>query len=308
MKNSIGPFDMKVTDWADERIDFWKSTFGALKKLEENYNHFQDWPLALAAYNAGLGAVNRIIKQTGIRDYWILSEKKQFRNETILYVPKLLAVSYILTHQREFGLTPAWPEDPQWVRLPLDRPVDLELLAELAGIDEGLLKAGNRELRYSITPPVGAYQLKVPAFAAAAVAMVLAREEQQLIKYYYHIIGYGDTLSALALHYRVSVDQILASNPGTEPRALQIGKRLRIPAVSKTGLHAGGSTTGQQRQTRAAHEVPGFGGTHLVKRGETLWSIAIAYHVDPLVLAEANGMGLNDILREGKILKTPIFE
>jgi membrane-bound lytic murein transglycosylase D len=308
MKNSIGPFDMKVTEWADERMDFWKSTFGALRKLEENYNHFQDWPLALAAYNAGFGAVNHIINQTGIRDYWILSEKKQFKNETILYVPKLLAVSYILTHQREFGLTPAWPEDPQWVRVPLDRSIDLELLAELAGIDEGLLKTGNRELRYSITPPGGTYQLKVPAFAAAAVAAVLAQEEQQLIKYYYHVIRYGDTLSALAQHYRVSVDQILTSNPGTEPRTLQIGKRLRIPAVAKVDPYVEGSAAGQQRQTGAVREVPGFGGTHLVKRGETLWSIAVAYHVDPSALAEANGMELNDILREGRILKTPIFE
>jgi membrane-bound lytic murein transglycosylase D len=45
-----------------------------------------------------------------------------------------------------------------------------------------------------------------------------------------------------------------------------------------------------------------------VRRGETLWSIARLYQVDPRVLAEANGMGLNDILREGRILKTPIRE
>jgi membrane-bound lytic murein transglycosylase D len=311
MKNSIGPFDMKVTDWADERMDFWKATFGALKKLEENYNHFQDWPLALAAYNAGLGGVNRIVNQTGIRDYWVLSEKKQFKNETIQYVPKLLAVSYILTHQREFGLSPAWPEDPQWVRLPLSLPVDLELLAELAGIDGELLKMGNRELRYPITPPSGAYQLKVPAFAAAAVSTVLEQKERQLIKYHYHIIGYGDTLSALAQHYRVPVDQILASNPGTEARFLQIGKRLRIPAVAQVGSYPSASAAAppQQQPKTAGEPVPGgFQGTHLVKRGETLWSIALAYHVDPLVLAEANEMGLNDILREGRVLKTPIIE
>jgi membrane-bound lytic murein transglycosylase D len=304
MKNSIGPFDMKVTDWADERMDFWKSTYGALKKLEENYGYFQDWPLALAAYNAGLGGVSRTVSQTGIRDYWILAEKKQFKNETIQYVPKLLAVSYILTHQREFGLIPSWPEDPQWVRLPLDRPVDLEMLAELADINGEILKAGNRELRYPITPPDGAYYLKTPAVAAAAVAAVLENKEHQLIKYYYHVIGYGDTLSVLAQHYRVSVDQILASNPGTEARFLQIGKRLRIPAVAQVGAYGTESIAAQPRQT----EAPGFGGTHLVKRGETLWSIALAYHVDPMALAEANEMGLNDILHEGRVLKTPIIE
>jgi membrane-bound lytic murein transglycosylase D len=309
MKNSIGPFDMKVTDWADERMDFWKSTYGALKKLEENYGHFHDWPLALAAYNAGLGGVSRIVNRTGIRDFWILAEQKQFKNETILYVPKLLAVSYILTHQREFGLIPSWPEDPQWVRLPLDRPVDLEMLAELSGINEEILKSGNRELRYPITPPSGAYYLKVPAFAAGAAAAILENKEHQLIKYYYHVIGYGDTLSALAQHYRVSVEQILASNPGTEARLLQIGKRLRIPAVANVGAYGVKTAAAQPRQAETASvTVPGFGGTHLVKRGETLWSIALAYQVDPMALAEANEMGLNDILREGRVLKTPILE
>jgi membrane-bound lytic murein transglycosylase D len=45
-----------------------------------------------------------------------------------------------------------------------------------------------------------------------------------------------------------------------------------------------------------------------VQRGETLWSIARLYHIDPRALAEANGMGLNDMLREGRILKTPAKE
>jgi membrane-bound lytic murein transglycosylase D len=307
MKNSMAPFDMKVTDWADERMDFWKSTLGALKKLEENYRHFRDWPLALAAYNAGFGAVNRVVSRTGVRDYWALSEKKQFKNETIHYVPKLLAVSYILTHPREFGITLTWPEDPQWVRLPLEYPVDLDLLSELAGIDRELLKIGNRELRYPVTPPESGYQLKVPALAASAVAAVLEREDNRLIRYYYHVIRYGDTLSALAQSYRVTVAQILSSNPGIEPRSLQIGKRLRIPAVAAL------ETQPEENEAETAAErreapVAGFEGTHLVKRGETLWSIALAYHVDVLALARANGMKLDDILREGSILKTPILE
>jgi membrane-bound lytic murein transglycosylase D len=45
-----------------------------------------------------------------------------------------------------------------------------------------------------------------------------------------------------------------------------------------------------------------------VRRGETLWSISRLYQVDLGVLAEANDMDLNDILREGRILKTPIRE
>ncbi|MFP3042851.1 transglycosylase SLT domain-containing protein [Treponema primitia] len=299
MRNSIGGYGMGITDYADERMDFWKSTQGALKKLEDNYKQLGDWPLALAAYNAGMGGVNRLVQQTGVRDYWTLSERRLLKTETIHYVPKLLAVSYILSNPRQFGFSPPWPEDPQWTRISLDRSIDLELLAEYAGIDRDMLKKGNPELRYTITPPVKGYQLKVPQADVPAVLAALEREDLSLIRYHFHTIGYGDTISALAQHYRLSVDQILAANPGAEARFLQIGKKLRIPAITNAGPY--------QRQPAGGSGNLVFEGTHLVKRGETLWSIALAYEVDPQSLADANNMGLNDVLREGRILKTPII-
>ncbi|MDR2028341.1 MAG: transglycosylase SLT domain-containing protein [Treponema sp.] len=299
MKNSIGPFDMRVTTWMDERMDFRKSTEGALRKLEENYRYFGDWPLALAAYNAGLGAISRIVRQTGIRDYWVLSANKQLRTETVHYVPKLLAVSYILSNSRRFGLDLSWAEDPQWTRIPVDRQVDLDLLAEQAGINGEALKQGNRELLFSVTPPEAGYELKVRAADAGAIAAVLEQRDIPLINYYFYTIQSGDTLSVLARHYGISVEQILAVNPGTEPRFLRPGARLRIPAIKEVSPY-------QRERTGGEDRAPVFEGNHLVKRGETLWSIALAYDVDPEFLAEANGMDLNDILREGRSLKTPI--
>jgi membrane-bound lytic murein transglycosylase D len=301
MRNSISGYGMRITDYADDRMDFWKSTQGALKKLEDNYKHLGDWPLALAAYNTGLGGVDRLIRQTGIRDYWLLAERRLLKTETIHYVPKLLAVSYILSNPRQFGFRPSWPEDPQWTRISLDRSVDLELLAEYAGVDRDMLKKGNPELRYTITPPVKDYQLKVPQAQAPAVLTALEQKDLSLIRYHFHTIAYGDTLSALARHYRLSVDQILAANPGTEPRFLQIGGKLRIPAIT------GAEPYERRPAAGSGNAGPAFGGTHLVKRGETLWSIALAYAVDPQILAEANGMSLNDVLREGRVLKTPII-
>jgi membrane-bound lytic murein transglycosylase D len=300
MKNSIGPFNIRVTGWVDERMDFWKSTEGALRKLEENYRYFEDWPLALAAYNAGLGAVSRIVQQTGIRDYWVLSANKQLKAETVQYVPKLLAVSYILSNSRRFGIDLTWTEDPRWLRIPVDRPVDLELLAERAGVPGEILKRGNQELLFSVTPPDAGYELKVRAADAAAISAVLEQKDIPLINYYFYTIQSGDTLSVLARHYGISVEQILAVNPGTEPRFLKLGARLRIPAIKEVNPYQ------RQRNTSGEEGAPLFEGNHLVKRGETLWSIALAYDVDPEFLAEANGMALNDILREGRSLKTPI--
>jgi membrane-bound lytic murein transglycosylase D len=295
MKNSIAPFDMRVTEWADERMDFWKSTIGALRKLEENYTYFGDWPLALAAYNAGLGAVRTLVRQSGIADYWVLSEKKLLKTETRHYVPKLLAVAYIMSHPRRFGVSAPWPEDPEWTRVRAGRTVDLDLLAKEAGINGEELRKANRELSYNVTPPDPGYYIKTPGHYAAALREVLERKDLILINYYFHTISSGDTLSVLARHYGISVDQIINSNPGIQARYLKIGSRLIIPAFKEVEPY---------RRNRSSPPV--FEGSHLVKRGETLWSIALAYNIDPEVLAEANGMALDDILREGRNLKTPI--
>jgi membrane-bound lytic murein transglycosylase D len=296
MKNSMAPFDMTVTSWMDERMDFWKSTQGALSKLEENYRYLGDWALALAAYNTGLGGVNRVIRQTGVRDYWVLSEKKALRTETIHYVPKLIAAAYILSNPRRFGAE-LWPEAPEWTRIPAGRMADLGLLAELAGLDRDILETANPELYRQVTPPDRSYQLKVPAEAAPAIRAVLEQQDIKLINHYYYTIRSGDTLSALARHYGVTADLIQDANPGIRPQFLRIGQEIRIPALNDVAPYQ-----------KAKNAAPSFEGNHLVKRGETLWSIALAYEVDPEELAEANGMALNDILREGKTLKTPILK
>jgi membrane-bound lytic murein transglycosylase D len=297
MKNSMGPFDMTVTDMMDERMDFWKSTQGALSKLEENYRYLGDWALALAAYNTGLGGVNRVINRTGIRDYWALCDKKELRTETVHYVPKFIAAAYILSNPRRFGID-FWPDAPEWTRIPAGKMVDLGLLAELAGLEPGILETANPELYHRISPSAdGSYQLKVPVEAAASVAEVLAREDLKLIKHYIYTIQSGDTLSVLARHYGITTELIQETNPGLRPQALRIGQEIRIPALKEAAPY---------QKTKNADRP--FEGNHLVKRGETLWSIALAYEVDPEELAGANGMALNDTLREGRVLKTPILK
>ena len=299
MENSIAPFNIRITDWMDQRRDFWKSTDGALRKLRGNYRVLGDWPLALAAYNSGLGGTRRLIASSGINNYWELSERRLFREETINYVPRILAAAYALNNQRRFGIVADWPENPQWQRIATGgRSVDLNLLAEAAGVDAAQLLWGNQELVYTVTPPEPGFYLKVRGEHAGQIAAALARDDISLLRYHMHTIRFGDTLLALSRHYGITVSQIHASNPGIHERSLRIGSRLLIPAIRDNMVP-------YQRAAPARPNIA-FEGTHLVKRGETLWSLARAYGVDPELLAAANGMQLTDILREGRVLRTPI--
>jgi membrane-bound lytic murein transglycosylase D len=299
MRNSIGPYDMKITEWMDERRDFWKSTLGALDKLEAEYKRVGSWEFALTAYNAGLGTVFNAQKKYPGEDYWELCKRKVFKNETIQYIPRLLAVSYILSNPRRFGIDPIWPEDPQWTRIPVGRSVDLGIVAEHAGLPGADLKKANGELHYGITPPDPNYHIKVPASQATVISSVLEDPKLQLIKYYFHTIRSGDTLSVIAQRYGVSENQIRSHNPGLREKYLKVGQRLIIPALKEINLAA----AAPRRDTSVS-----FSGTHLVKRGETLWSIALAYNTDPETLARLNSMRLNDTLREGSTLKTPVSQ
>jgi membrane-bound lytic murein transglycosylase D len=299
MRNSVAPFGIRINDWTDERRDFWKATDGALRKLKENHGQLGDWPLALAAYNAGLGAVGRAVKVSGTRDYWALSERKALKTETIHYVPKFIAVATILSQPVKYGIDLGWPEDARWTRVPVGKTVDLGMLAEQAKVPVESLRAGNPELRYGVTPPETNYFLKVREEHATAVAATLARKDLQLLKYYFHVVRSGDTLSALSRHYGVSVELIERSNPGLSARYLKIGSRILVPALKDVGPY---------KPDRAGSVAVVFDGQYLVKKGETLWSIALAFDVDPELLAEANGMELSSVLREGRVLKTPILK
>jgi membrane-bound lytic murein transglycosylase D len=164
-------------------------------------------------------------------------------------------------------------------------------------VDSEELISANRELLFNVTPPGQDHYLKVPGKNVEKITAALAGDEFPLIHHYIHTIHYGDTIFALAQHYGTTVNQILAFNPGVQERQLRIGNRLLIPALREVGPY--------ERSPLPREDID-FSGTHLVMRGETLWSIAMAHEINPVILAEANGMEINDILREGKLLKTPI--
>lgn len=297
MKNSIGGYAIHVNEWVDERRDFMKATDAALKKLKWNYEYFGDWLLALAAYNCGVGALDRAIKKAGTKDFWELKNRGMLSKETAHYIPKLLALITVATNARQFGYEPLWEPLPQWVSIPLAFSVDITILAETCGISTTLLRQGNAELKYNVTPPDASYTLKVPQEYAELIKKTLENARGKLIKVYLHKVSTGDTLSALSRHYEVSIDMIVRLNPGLKPDSIRIGQVLVIPALKDKKPYV---------NEKLAESPADFSGTYIVKKGDTLWQIALAYNVSPELLAEKNGLTLTSILREGMVLKVPI--
>lgn len=89
-------YGLQRTVWTDERQHPEKSTRAAARYLRDLYALFGDWKLALAAYNWGENRVARLIRRTGIRDFWTLAARGYFPAETANYVPAILASAQLL--------------------------------------------------------------------------------------------------------------------------------------------------------------------------------------------------------------------
>jgi len=298
MMNSIGPYDMKVTDLIDERRDFIKSTKGALQKLEDEYKRLGCWELTLAAYNSGLGAVTRTIQRTGRDCYWELSNRRELRPETINFVPRLIAVSYVMSQPRRFGIN-VWHEHFEWTTIPLERQISIDIIADETGIDRGLMRRLNAELLHGVSPLGNGHLLKIPAEHFDLVLNLLEREDLPLIRYYYHIVRQGDTLWSMSRNYGASLSMIEQHNPGISNRFLRIGETVVIPAFPGVGVPASASASAANQSNS---------GSHVVQRGETFWSLGRRYGIEPQVLAETNGMELSDTLHAGRTLRLPTIE
>lgn len=301
MMNSIYP-DMHVNQWMDDRKNFLKATKAAIHKLLYNYRRLQDWPLALAAYNCGLGKVSRTIEESGIRDFWTLSERGLLPPETVNYVPRYMAIVSILSYPGRYGVTLPWREPTEWREIPLDQTVDLRILAEESGVPYNILTAGNGELHYNITPPDNIpFSLKIPGEYTDQIKRTLADKNFRLLRFYVYTISRGDTLYALARHYGVSVEMISKYNPGIRPKTLRVGQTIVIPALKQVQPYV---STPPAEDTEE-HDPRPYTRTYTVRKGDTLWSIAREHDTTVAMLSLRNSLTGNTVIQPGQKLMVP---
>lgn len=101
-------YGLNVTSYQDERYDPYKATDAACRYLKSLYDLYDDWELALAAYNSGPGNVNKAIRRSGgKKDFW--SIKPFLPKETQGYVPAFIAVNYVMNFASEYNIYPIKP-------------------------------------------------------------------------------------------------------------------------------------------------------------------------------------------------------
>lgn len=259
-------FNLRQTNWYDGRRDIMASTNAAMSYLTRLHDMFNgDWLLALAAYNSGEGTVSRAIQRNqklGLPiDYWNLPLPK----ETQDYVPKLLALSQVISSPQAYGidLSPV-ANQPYFEAVEFNQRLQLSSVAEMANVEEAEIIQLNPAFKKGVTID-GPQHVLVPSDKAEILAAnLLLMKPQEQIDWREYKVRKGDSLSSIAKRYKTSSERIkdlnqLASNHLRQGQVLSIAVQ---PGQSFVSTEPAPSATNLRSQR------------YVVRKGDNLSSIA----------------------------------
>lgn len=294
--------------WIDERRDPYKSTVAAAEYLLRLYAEFNDWYLALAAYNAGEGKIGRALTGTGASDFFELCDlndrlqgKAQLKEETRKYVPKFIAVARIMNNLQRLGFTPLnfskW-EEPE--HLKVAGGTNLRGLADAVGISWDEFVDFNPAPQRQSTAPGSNITVHLPKqMLNQAVAYLSSEESRKLAGWTPYTIRKGDTIGKISRRTGVPSKEIIAVNK-INPNRLRAGQTILIPGSNVRNVQAAGESRAAGSGRSAAP-----GGTYKVKSGDTLYKIARAHNTSVKSLCAANNLRENSAIKVGQKLNIP---
>jgi membrane-bound lytic murein transglycosylase D len=313
-------YKLKEDYWIDERQDPIKATHAAATFLSELHHNFGHWYLAWAGYNSGGGRVRKMIKKYELNDFWVLSEKRGFAEETIHYVPKLIACALVAKNSKAFGFEPEEfvPEGPfEFEEVTLTQSVDMDVLANAAQCDVSELSMLNPELKRWCTPPADEehpYVLRIPKNKRDVFVENFAKlPPEEKLSLTIHVVKRGDTLSKIALKYHSVPEAIMRMNQLSSAKMLRLDSQLMVPVprakegdvsferqvqlAKQSGIKAlradeevpaGPSKTKKPGTPTAAAVVGPKLVTYKVVKGDSLWGIARKFDVHVADVREWN--------------------
>lgn len=233
MRSTGQRYGLRIDGCVDERRDPIRSTEAAARYLVELHDRFEDWHLALAAYNAGEGKIGRIMRDHGVDDFWTMVDRRLLPRETAEFVPRFLAAAAVAKDADGWSDAAGSPPrgyDTAMVRV--SDPLSLATVANLAGVDRRTVQALNPALACNRVPS-GGYPVHLPADSVRAFRTAYANLDRRTITAppsgRTHRVKRGESPGSIARRYGVSVKSLMRANGIRNPRQLKANSTLRIP-------------------------------------------------------------------------------
>lgn len=247
-------YGLNMDNFVDERKDPIQASYAAAAYFRDAYEELGDWLLAIAAYNCGMGNVNRAIAKADSRDFWEI--RRFLPMETRNYVPAFIAAVYVMNysgnHQIKVQKSPFLKNTDT---IQVNRFVSLPSLAEALNIDVEELWGLNPSYKKKIVngtenSPKRVILPKVNLASFSRVYQLLNEEDLEVDKHIvlasndgrikrkpktvagkssvtYHKVSAGQNLSTIANKYHVEVQDLKVWN-NLKGSAIVPGQRLKI--------------------------------------------------------------------------------
>lgn len=308
-------YGLRCDWWMDERRDPFKATEAAADYLTELYGMFNDWTLAIAAYNCGEAKIQKAVEATGATDFFQLAERNdeltggaRLKPETLQYVPRFLAMAKLLRNHDLLGFDPI-DMDAQCSVTPLDLPPNTDLVGLCRAIDLSWddFSLCNSAFRRPVSPPEGNATAYIPSACMDTAAEWLTQPEAvSQYGFIAYTIRSGDSWYAISRRYNTPVDVLKATN-NRHSNLLHPGEQILIPVTeaAQANLESSSHQETATNSNENSDEHGSSASTYLVRSGDTLGLLSQRFGVSVNDLLQINNLRSPQALRAGVHIRIP---
>ena len=287
--------------WRDERRDIIASTSAALDYLQFLHSMFNDWHLALAAYNWGEGAVGRAVERARARGEPTSYASLRMPAETAGYVPKLQAIKNIVMNPGLYNVAlPSVPNAPYFTTITKTRDIDVKTAAKFADMPVEEFVALNPAHNRPVIPGANHPTIVLPADRIDAFKRNLENSQGKSISSWQaYLLKAGEKLEAVAARFGIEVSLLRSINGIGARSRVKTGHTLLVPKDGKAHdimLPVNLDQPAVLAQERLLKT------SHVVKKGDTLAGISKKYRVSPDDVKRWNKLSANSVSAGQKLV------
>ena len=240
---------MRIDQIIDERMDPYISADAAMDLLEYNHQVLGTWPLALTAYNQGVGGMSRAVRETGttaIEEIIANYKGPRFRFVGRNFYAQFLAVNEVERDADLYFNDIRFATPPEFIEVRLDAFIGAEEFAKSVGTTINQLRTDNPSLRNVVWQGVKhiprGFRLKLKAEQFPDGGNLLAKVSvndkysDQLPDIYYEVER-GDSLQIIADRFDTTISQITELNQLPDRNDIQVGQRLFLPQSADSEIN-----------------------------------------------------------------------
>ena len=286
--------------WEDRRRDIVASTNAALDYLQSLHFEFQDWQLALAAYNMGENGLRRAIARNKKRGQSADYSNLRIPKETQNYLPKLQAIKNIIESPNELEISlPHVADTAHFERIKIHEHIDVAAAAKFANLSIEDFEMLNPSYNRPVITSDGNREILIPVSKAETFNKNVITQANSKLTWTTHKFSDGETLTEVAEQFNTTVDTLQKIN-GLKPYVpIKIGQSILVP--SRPNQTSNLNETWDLPEFSQPSSTYGKRITHKIKRGDTLSKIAAKYDVSIEAIKYWNKIKGNTII-SGKML------